>query len=315
MKKYRKYAVLTGLLIWSFNGILGQYITASVDTTHHLIGDHVHLYVRADVSEQSDILHTDLSAIDTSGYEVVNKGEWQKTKQGRMHYFLRDIVLTRFDSGYFRIPPVEVRIHLPEGKEITERTPWIPVLFDIPRLPTPKPIPIKDIYEEPSTWRDYIQYFLWLAGLILVYLIYRWYKHRSQEVEVIPAPEIPPVKEALEALDTLEQEALWQKGQVKAHYSHLSEILRRYLERKYHFPALEWTKREIHRYIIKKGVSNFPLGQVDELLRISDLVKFAKYQPEEHRHSEVVGETKALIKHMDNIALDPVITEIKEEEE
>jgi len=51
------------------------------------------------------------------------------------------------------------------------------------------------------------------------------------------------------------------------------------------------------------------------LLRVTDLVKFAKHRPEESKHKEVLDEAKALIRRMDTILLDPVANQNQEEEE
>ncbi len=316
MKYLKNIIYIISLVSGLASGVAGQYITASVDTTNHLIGDHIHLFVRADVENASDILGVDLSAFDTSGFELLDEGEWKAQQKAHTKYYVKDLVLTRFDSGYFRVPPVAVKVKDPDGKTLVERTPWIPVMIDVAPVHAPEPDPIKGIYEEGEYWTDYLPILYALLALLLGYGLYRWYKKRKEiEVPQETIPVIPPREEAMKALDDLERAALWEQGKLKEHYSGISEITRRFLERKYGFPALEWTKREIRRHLSKKGITGFPMGPLGEILRLTDLVKFGKYQPEATRHKQVLEETKALIQRMDHISLDPVITQNQEEEE
>jgi len=68
-------------------------------------------------------------------------------------------------------------------------------------------------------------------------------------------------------------------------YAELSTIMREYLERHYHIPALEAVTPEIERDLRKLGISSFEA--IMSLLRQADLVKFADSRPtaEESRNS------------------------------
>ncbi|WP_331560294.1 hypothetical protein [Chlorobium sp.] len=68
-------------------------------------------------------------------------------------------------------------------------------------------------------------------------------------------------------------------------YAELSTIMREYLERHFHIPALEAVTPEIERDLRKLGISSFEA--VMSILRQADLVKFADSRPtaEESRNS------------------------------
>ena len=180
MKRLYKILGIVGVVLLASSGIFGQYITAFVDTTHHLIGDHVRLTIRADVERPDDIIGIDLSAFDTSGFEVLDEGKWIEQKRAHSTFYTKDITLTHFDSGYFRIPPVAVKMRRPDGQTSIERTSRIPVMFDVAPVNTPEPAPIKDIYREPTHWTDYLPILYVIAGLLILFLGYWWYKKRQQ---------------------------------------------------------------------------------------------------------------------------------------
>ncbi len=315
MKYLRNIIGIITLIMLVHPVLQAQYITASVDTNYHLIGDHIHLLLRADIDKKSDIIALDLSAIDTSGFEILNEGEWREKQQGRMKYYTKDITLTHFDSGYYRVPPVTVKIKDPNGNEITERTPWIPVMLDV--VKASEPAPIKGIYKEGTRWTDYLIYLYILLFVLLAASLIWWRmkrKKKQSESNDRQEVEVPPLEEALRALDLLQRKALWKEGKIKEYYSEISTILRRYLERRYGFPALEWTKREILRHISQKHIAEFPKGSLGEILRVTDLVKFAKFKPDVTQNESILKESRTLVSRMDKIALDP-IDEAKTEEE
>ena len=97
---------------------------------------------------------------------------------------------------------------------------------------------------------------------------------------------------ALERLKALQEKQLWQKGEIKHYYIELSDIVREYMENRFHFPALESTTDEIMLQVQKHLADEKMIADVRVLLETSDLVKFAKHHPlvEEHQQSfEMAG--------------------------
>jgi hypothetical protein len=74
---------------------------------------------------------------------------------------------------------------------------------------------------------------------------------------------------------------LWQEGKHKQYYSGLTDILRAYIAGQWGVGALEMTSDEIIEALKGLTLSDKQRGGVTELLRESDLVKFAKYIPVE----------------------------------
>jgi len=83
------------------------------------------------------------------------------------------------------------------------------------------------------------------------------------------------------AIDRLEKERLWEKGKLKEHYIELSFILRSYLSTIYGINLLEKTTKETNILLQQKGLKEITIQSIINILNESDMVKFAKSQPEE----------------------------------
>jgi len=143
-----------------------------------------------------------------------------------------------------------------------------------------EPTDIKDIKDIVAVGRDWVPWFFWGLNIILLtiilYLLWKYRKknhsnHIKDEI-VLSAHEI-----ALRELDKLKNKGLLQSGDARGHFFELSEILRRYLGKRYLFPAIDWTTEEITAYFKNQEKIELPSRtEVNRILKKSDLIKFAK---------------------------------------
>jgi hypothetical protein len=143
-----------------------------------------------------------------------------------------------------------------------------------------EPTDIKDIKDIVAVDRDWVPWFFWGLNIILLtiilYLLWKYRKknhsnHIKDEI-VLSAHEI-----ALRELDKLKNKGLLQSGDAREHFFKLSEILRRYLGKRYLFPALDWTTEEITAYFKNQEKIELPTQtEANRILNKSDLIKFAK---------------------------------------
>ena len=122
-----------------------------------------------------------------------------------------------------------------------------------------------------------------LAGLM--YLGHWLWKRRKRtpEERAAATPLRPAHVLALEELAEVKEKKLWQSGHVKEYYSEITEVVRRYFERRYQIPALEETTDEILE-AVRPHIPADLIATVDSMLRSADLVKFAKQQPGVSEH-------------------------------
>ncbi|MCX5903575.1 MAG: BatD family protein, partial [Proteobacteria bacterium] len=110
-----------------------------------------------------------------------------------------------------------------------------------------------------------------------VFLFYYLGKKKNQ----LPAPPDPAHIRAFEELEQLSREQLLERGIVREYYFRLSEIFRRYIERRFHIPAVERTTEEIMPDILNLQECGSALkAETREILRYADLVKFARFCPD-----------------------------------
>jgi hypothetical protein len=95
----------------------------------------------------------------------------------------------------------------------------------------------------------------------------------------------------LAALETLEKERLWQQGDHKGYHSRITDLLRGYIEERYHVPALESTTDELIRELRVSPLSTDQRGQLENMLRLADMVKFAKTTPSSEENERMMTST------------------------
>ncbi len=125
---------------------------------------------------------------------------------------------------------------------------------------------------------------LLLAGAAVLLLaaaaIASWLSRRRRKTPVVP--EIPPYEQASAALDGLLQEKLLLKGETKRYYTGLSDILRRYIERRFSLAAPRQTTQEFIGGLVQGACE--ALAQHTHFLKTflltCDMVKFAKESPQ-----------------------------------
>jgi hypothetical protein len=118
-----------------------------------------------------------------------------------------------------------------------------------------------------------------LGGAIYGYL--RWRKRVRPVALAKPAePPRPEDEMAFAALAELERQGPLKRGEFKAHYFRLSEILKIYIGRRYRFDAAESTTRELIRSLEERGeLGDQRLDRLETLFEKLDLVKFTDHVP------------------------------------
>jgi hypothetical protein len=131
---------------------------------------------------------------------------------------------------------------------------------------------IRDI--KPLIYGALMVLLLFAGGVFLFYFL-------GKKKNQLPAPPDPAHIRAFEELEQLSREQLLERGIVREYYFRLSEIFRRYIERRFHIPAVERTTEEIMPDILNLQECGSALkAEMREILRYADLVKFARFCPD-----------------------------------
>lgn len=139
--------------------------------------------------------------------------------------------------------------------------------------------------EDPSIFDvlpDWVIDYWWLILIVLLciaVLIYALLKYKKQGYIIPKKPEPTPYEEAITSLRNLKERKLWEQGMDKDYYTDLTEILRKYLYRRFGINAMEMTTRQILTCLGKNPETNNKRAYFRKILDMADFVKFAKIRP------------------------------------
>jgi aspartate carbamoyltransferase regulatory subunit len=141
---------------------------------------------------------------------------------------------------------------------------------------------------------------MWVAigTVVIAAAIWGWLRYKKIKAgKVIAAPEIilPAHVVALTALNELDKKQLWQKGMVKEYHSEITEIIRAYFERKFDLRALELTTTEVNLQLREKSGAAKIIDITNDFLNNADLVKFAKFKPENSVNQEMMKQALEIV--------------------
>jgi len=190
--------------------------------------------------------------------------------------------LQNFTTGPQTLPGLIVPYRDPMGEIHQLKTPeFVVTIAEAPPGPKDKGgiRGIKGVIG-PTAWSPW----WWLLAVIALSAIgYALWRKRKLALQGPPPP--PPIPADVRALDKLEKLAAtdWlSAGRLKEYYSAVSDIVREYIEGVFQVSALERTTSEIMRDLRKNAeMSTEHQAQLRELLDTCDLVKFAKFRPDE----------------------------------
>ena len=139
----------------------------------------------------------------------------------------------------------------------------------------------KDVQDNPFQWSDWEDPF-WLSVLMLVLLAVAYYLYlRLRDNKPIIShirivKRLLPHQKAMKEIEQIKADKMVSSENSKEYYTKLTDTLRKYIEERYGFNAMEMTSSEI----IEKLMASQDQKALDELRQLfttADLVKFAKY--------------------------------------
>ena len=282
MKKY----LLSIILIFSAIGTTAQVkVDAFIDSIAILIGEqaHVTLSVTAKNSDRIEFQPLKEAHYVVPGLELLHVEKADTTQlEDNLIKVSKRLTLTSFDEKLYPIPSFWIKVN---GKKYTTNSLALKVItVDVDTLHLNQFYPPKDVQDNPFSWNDWKEMF-WcsvLLVLLLVVSIYLWVRLKQNKpiiVRVKVVKHLPPHKKALIKIEQIKQDKLTVSSNQKEYYTKLTDTLRRYIEERFGFNAMEMTTSEIIEHLQKED-DNQMLLELKELFETADLVKFAKYSPQ-----------------------------------
>lgn len=246
-----------------------------------LIGEQTTLTLSAHVNNSSTVVFPSFQPGEqiVPGVEVLHQQDVDSiTADPSVCQRSRIYTLTSFDGKLYALPPMKIKI---DGKVFTSNKLALKVVeVEVDTLHTDKFFPPNDVQDNPFLWSEWTTP-LTLSVLVLVMLcllLFCYQRLVSGKPIIYRRPEkkLPPHQKAMKAIERIKESHLSTSENSKEYYTQLTDALRRYIEERYNFNAMEMTSSEI----ISQLLSSSDPKQVEELRELfvtADLVKFAKY--------------------------------------
>jgi hypothetical protein len=274
----------------------GYKASADLNPGVMLIGDQANLKLSFSFPSGTQVVWPSIKDTILGNILVIDRTKvdsaWSADK--KTLHLSQNLRLTCFDSGFYTIPPIRFYYrNLPDTTIRFEQTGMQVLTVHTVSVDTTLAIkPIKGPVKVPFSILEYLSWiiagilFIAIAGFLLYYFIRR---RKGEPIFVLrPGVKYQPHEWALMELEKLRVKKLWQAGKTKEYHTELTEILRKYIEDRFHVMALESTSGEILEDLEKKtGIQADSRKSLGEILSMADLVKFAKYMPlaEDHERS------------------------------
>lgn len=217
--------------------------------------------------------------------------------------------VTTFALDTARVGPLPVSFD--GGATIVRSDPMIlPIISLVPQEATA----IRDLAAPVEFGRPFWPYFL-LGLAVLLISVLVWYiffrRRKPQVIDADPSTPTPrPQDVALERLRALKNAPLATRLQVESYYVELSDAARTYLEARLEVPALEITTRELAQALVDARIQHMVPGgvpkQVERVLSLADLVKFADVTPPVEEGRVALGEAVQIVERIET-KLDQIV--------
>ena len=257
-------------------------VEAEIDSVQIFVGQQAHVTLTAHAKDQAKIEFPQFKPTQfiTPGVEVLASQELEKKDQDN-GFVARSVVytLTSFDDTLYYLPPMTVKI---DGKPYQSKSLALKVLtIEVDTTNIEQFFGPKDVQNNPFQWSDWSLTF-WLSVVLLVllalcYYLYLRFKDNKPIISHIRiVKRLLPHQKALKEIEQIKADKMVASENSKEYYTKLTDTLRKYIEERYGFCAMEMTSSEIIEKLTATQDES-ALSELRHLFLTADLVKFAKY--------------------------------------
>jgi len=264
-------------------------VEAEIDYIQIFVGQQAHVTLSATAKENAKVEFPQWKPTEeiTPGVEVLACQEAGDRSQDN-GFVTRKMVytMTSFDDTLYYLPPMTVKI---DGKPYKSKSLALKVMtIEVDTLHAEQFFGPKDVQDNPFLWSDWSGPF-WGSVLMLVlmaagyyfYLRFRDNKPIISRIRIVKR--LLPHQKAMKEIEQIKADKMVTAENSKEYYTKLTDTLRKYIEERYGFSAMEMTSSEIIDRLmatINQESGDRRQESMDELRQLfttADLVKFAKY--------------------------------------
>jgi hypothetical protein len=269
----KRTLLLIGLIIHAFLTFAQASVEVKIDPIEMMIGEQAQVTMTVQAAEGAKIEMPVFQPRQqiVAGVEVIN------VEHPTGHSL--SLTLTSFDGNLYYLPPFKVKVN---GKTVESKSLALKVVeVEVDTTKLDKFFGPKDVQDNPFQWSDWSLSF-WLSILMLVLLALAYYLYlRLRDNKPIIArikivKRLLPHQKAMKEIDQIKADKMVSSENQKEYYTKLTDTLRKYIEERYGFSAMEMTSTEIIERLMADDDQQ-GLSELRQLFMTADLVKFAKY--------------------------------------
>lgn len=297
----RRSLITYAFLLVSFLTVNGQQVKIQIEPSEIMIGKPAVMTIEVEVPANGIMVWPDVTEATDQRVEILRFGVPDTIKKEGNTISLRQVhTITAWREDFIPIPPLEfVQIAHDDTLRFSSRA----MLFQVKGVDVDMEAHYKDIrpiFSIPVTPREVIPYVLiaLAIGAVLFLIIYylRKRENKQEKPTIWEKPDVPAHIAAISSLEVLKGKRLWQQGKTKAYHIELTDILRKYLYKRFQIDATEMTSREIMEKLPIHIEDHTLIDSFKSIIELADLVKFARFQPLPDENSLVMNKSIDFIK-------------------
>ena len=278
----RRFVFLIVLIASVIHASAQVSVEARIDSIEMFVGQQVHVTLTANAQENAKIEFPQFKPTQyiTPGVEVLASKELDKRDLDN-GFVARSMeyTLTSFDDTLYYLPPMVVKI---DGKPYKSKSLALKVLtIEVDTTHVDQFFGPKDVQDNPFLWSEWrLPFWLSVLMLVLLALSYYLYLRLRDNKPIIKTIRIVkrllPHQKAMKEIEQIKADKMVTSENSKEYYTKLTDTLRKYIEERYGFNAMEMTSSEIIEKLMAIQDES-ALSELRHLFLTADLVKFAKY--------------------------------------
>lgn len=256
-------------------------VESSLSSIEMLVGQHVQLTVTA-TTDTGAVVEFPKEGLTPQGIEFLGAVDMpdEEAPGGRVLH-QRGYVFTSFYDTLYYLPPLTVKV---DGCSYQTNKLALKVLtVDVDTTDYEKYYGPKSVQDNPFSWElddwstpFYLSVFLLILMALGYFLYIRLRDNKPIMRPIRIVKRLLPHQKAIREIEKIKADRVQTSEDPKEYYTRLTDALRRYIEERYGFNAMEMTSSEIISHLMENGDKE-SLEELRQLFMTADLVKFAKY--------------------------------------
>lgn len=265
-----------------------QAFTVTTDKLRILLGEPLHLKLEANfpVNKPKSWFRID----SFPHFEILDSSKIDTLQKGNVTTLSQEYVLTSWDSGSWKIPA----LYLSGNRSAPIK---IDVVFTSPFDPNQPYHDIKDILDVKKPIESKWYWYLIFFGVLLILFLLFFPKGKKKARPVFES-DPGAYQTAMKKLDTLQKQ---ETEDPKIFYTELVHIFRTYLHKRKNIHSFSQTTEDLAVQMKTLELDEEDRNPLLQTLRLSDMVKFARFRPEkseQHHSVEIIRDSISIIEQV-----------------